>query len=211
MDFAPANQMKPESSSVASLVFAVAMLMVSGLLFTGCAPAIIGVGTAAVAASSTEKGLSTSVTDSVIFTKIQDRFLQEDASLPTVVDVTVNDAAVLLTGKVKTPEEKVLATKLAWEVRGVREVVNELQVTDNSSIKDMAKDLAASAQLRGKLIADSSISSLNFSIDVVNGIVYLSGVAADAEEMNRVVSHARELRFAQQVVNYITLRSDQRD
>jgi len=211
MDFAPANQMKPESSSVASLVFAVAMLMVSGLLFTGCAPAIIGVGTAAVAASSTEKGLSTSVTDSVIFTKIQDRFLQEDASLPTVVDVTVNDAAVLLTGKVKTPEERVLATKLAWEVRGVREVVNELQVTDNSSIKDMAKDLAASAQLRGKLIADSSISSLNFSIDVVNGTVYLSGVAADAEEMNRVVSHARELRFAQQVVNYITLRSDQRD
>ncbi len=55
------------------------------------------------------------------------------------------------------------------------------------------------------------MSSLNFSIDVVNGTVYLSGVAADAEEMNRVVSHARELRFAQQVVNYITLRSDQRE
>ena len=211
MDFAPASQIKPASSSVTSLAVAVVMLVVSGLLFSGCAPAIIGVGTAAVAASSTEKGLSTSVSDSVIFTKIQDRYLQEDASLPTVVDVTVNDGAVLLTGKVKTPEEKVLATKLAWEVRGVSEVVNELQITDTSSIKDMAKDLAASAQLRGKLIADSSVSSLNFSIDVVNGTVYLSGVAADAEEMNRVVSHARELRFAQQVVNYITLRSDQRD
>ena len=60
-------------------------------------------------------------------------------------------------------------------------------------------------------IADNSVSSLNFSIDVVNGTVYMSGVAADAEEMNRVVSHARELRFAQQVVNYITLRTDQRD
>ena len=122
-----------------------------------------------------------------------------------------SDGAVLLTGKVKTPEEKVLATKLTWEVRGVREVVNEIQVIDKSSIKDIAKDLAASAQLRGKLIADNSVSSLNFSIDVVNGTVYLSGVAADAEEMNRVVSHARELRFAQQVVNYITLRTDQRD
>ena len=96
-------------------------------------------------------------------------------------------------------------------MRGVREVVNEIQVIDKSSIKDIAKDLAASAQLRGKLIADNSVSSLNFSIDVVNGTVYLSGVAADAEEMNRVVSHARELRFAQQVVNYITLRIDQRD
>ena len=211
MDFAPASQMKAASLLPARLAVAIAMLVMSGLVFSGCAPAILGVGTAAVAASSTEKGLSTSVSDGVIFTKIQDRFLQTDASLPTVVDVTVNDGAVLLTGKVKTPEEKVLATKLTWEVRGVREVVNEIQVTDTSSIKDMAKDLAASAQLRGKLIADSNVSSLNFSIDVVNGTVYLSGVAADAEEMNRVVSHARELRFAQQVVNYITLRSDQRD
>ena len=199
------------SRSVTSLVMAIAMLVLGGLLFSGCAPAVIGVGTAAVAASSTEKGLSTSVADGLIFTKIQDNFLQTDASLPTVVDVTVNDGAVLLTGKVKTPEEKVLATKLTWEVRGVREVVNEIQVIDKSSIKDIAKDLAASAQLRGKLIADDSVSSLNFSIDVVNGTVYLSGVAADAEEMNRVVSHARELRFAQQVVNYITLRTDQRD
>ena len=197
--------------SSTSLAMAVAMLVLGGLLFSGCAPAVIGVGTAAVAASSTEKGLSTSVSDGVIFTKIQDNFLQTDASLPTVVDVTVNDGAVLLTGKVKTPEEKVLATKLTWEIRGVREVVNELQITDKSSIKDIAKDLAASAQLRGKLIADGSVSSLNFSIDVVNGTVYLSGVAADAEEMNRVVGHARELRFVQQVVNYITLRSDQRD
>ena len=199
------------SRSVTSLVMAIAMLVLGGLLFSGCAPAVIGVGTAAVAASSTEKGLSTSVADGLIFTKIQDNFLQTDASLPTMVDVTVNDGAVLLTGKVKTPEEKVLATKLTWEVRGVREVVNEIQVIDKSSIKDIAKDLAASAQLRGKLIADNSLSSLNFSIDVVNGTVYLSGVAADAEEMNRVVSHARELRFAQQVVNYITLRTDQRD
>ena len=199
------------SRSVTSLVMAIAMLVLGGLLFSGCAPAVIGVGTAAVAASSTEKGLSTSVADGLIFTKIHDNFLQTDASLPTVVDVTVNDGAVLLTGKVKTPEEKVLATKLTWEVRGVREVVNEIQVIDKSSIKDIAKDLAASAQLRGKLIADNSVSSLNFSIDVVNGTVYLSGVAADAEEMNRVVSHARELRFAQQVVNYITLRTDQRD
>ena len=199
------------SRSVTSLVMAIAMLVLGGLLFSGCAPAMIGVGTAAVAASSTEKGLSTSVADGLIFTKFQDNFLQTDASLPTVVDVTVNDGAVLLTGKVKTPEEKVLATKLTWEVRGVREVVNEIQVIDKSSIKDIAKDLAASAQLRGKLIADNSVSSLNFSIDVVNGTVYLSGVAADAEEMNRVVSHARELRFAQQVVNYITLRTDQRD
>ena len=211
MESATIHNHQLPSRSVTSLVMAIAMLVLGGLLFSGCAPAVVGVGTAAVAASSTEKGITTSVSDGLVFTKIQDNFLKTDATLVQFVDVNVNDGAVLLTGKVKTPEEKVLATKLTWEVRGVREVVNEIQVTDKSSIKDVAKDLAASAQLRGKLIADNSLSSLNFSIDVVNGTVYLSGVAADAEEMNRVVSHARELRFAQQVVNYITLRTDQRD
>ena len=70
------------SRSVTSLVMAIAMLVLGGLLFSGCAPAVVGVGTAAVAASSTEKGLSTSVADGLIFTKIQDNFLQTDASLP---------------------------------------------------------------------------------------------------------------------------------
>ena len=147
----------------------------------------------------------------MIFAKLHDKFIHTDASLSTAVDVTVNDGAVLLTGKVKTPEQKVLSTKLAWEIKGVREVVNEIQVTDQSSIKDIAKDLAASAQLRGKLIADNDISSLNYSIDVVNGTVYLSGVATNSNEMNRVVAHAQELRFAQQVVNYIIIETDKRD
>ena len=187
------------------------VLLLCALALSGCAGAVVGVSTAAVAASTTEKGFSTSVSDGMIFAKLKDRFIQQNASLLTSADVSVNDGAVLFTGKVKTPEDKIQATRLAWEIKGVREVVNELQVTDTSSIKDIAKDLAASATLRGKMIADEDISSLNFSIDVVNGIVYLSGVASSPEEMNKVVSYAENLRFVQEVVNYIILAKDQRD
>ena len=185
-------------------------ILLASVSLSGCASAIIGVGTAAVAASTTEKGFSTSVADTQIRAKLTERFFKSNFSLVTAVDISVNDGAVLLTGQVKTPEEKILATKLTWEVRGVREVVNELQITDSSSIKDIAKDLAASATLRTKLITDGDISSLNFSIDVVNGTVYLSGVAASADEMNRVVAHARDVRYTRQVVNYIILQTDKR-
>ena len=188
----------------------VGVLLLCALALSGCAGAVVGVGTAAVAASTTEKGFSTSVSDGVIFAKLQDRFIQQNASLLTSADVSVNDGAVLFTGKVKTPEDKIQATRFAWEIKGVREVVNELQVTDTSSIKDIAKDLAASATLRGKMIADKDISSLNFSVDVVNGIVYVSGVASTPEEMDKVINHAENLRFAQKVVNYIILEQDQR-
>jgi osmotically-inducible protein OsmY len=184
------------------------LLATNGL--SGCATAVLGVGTAAVAASTTEKGLTTSVNDAAIVTKIKDRFIQSNFSLVTAVDVSVNDGSVLMTGKVKTPEEKVQATRIAWEIKGVREVVNELQVSDTSSLKDLAKDLAASATLRGKLIADGDILSLNFNIDVVNGTIYLSGIAADAAEMNRVVAHAQEVRFTRKIVNYIMLSTDKR-
>ncbi len=187
------------------------LLAVSALSLSGCVGAAVGIGTAAVAASSTEKGLSTSVSDGVIEAKLTDKFIQTDTSLVTSIEKSVNNGSVLLTGKVKKIDQKVLATRLAWEIKGVREVINEVQVTEGAIIKDAAKDLAASAQLRAALIGDKDVSSLNYSIDVVNGIVYLSGVAADEQEKERVIAHAQELRFAKEVVNYIILETDKRD
>ena len=83
-------------------------------------------------------------------------------------------------------------------------------MNDKSTLKDLAKALAAAAQLRAKLITDTDISSINFSVEVVNGTVFLAGIASNEEEMQAVVNHARSLRFAQEVVNYITINDDDR-
>lgn len=193
-----------------SFIFSTFFLISSALALSGCVNAAIGIGTAAVAASTTEKGLSTSVSDSVIQAKLSDSFIQTSQSLFLNVETSVNNGSVLLTGKLKTQDEKITATRLSWEIKGVREVINEIQLSGTSSLKSSAKDLAASAQLRAALIRDPEISSLNFSIDVVNGVVYLSGVAENEQERERVVAHAQELRFAKQVVSYIILAYDRR-
>ena len=176
-----------------SFIFSTFFLISSALALSGCVNAAIGIGTAAVAASTTEKGLSTSVSDSVIQAKLSDSFIQTSQSLFLNVETSVNNGSVLLTGKLKTQDEKITATRLSWEIKGVREVINEIQLSGTSSLKSSAKDLAASAQLRAALIRDPEISSLNFSIDVVNGVVYLSGVAENEQERERVVAHAQEL------------------
>ncbi|MGC6516966.1 MAG: BON domain-containing protein [Candidatus Puniceispirillaceae bacterium] len=188
-----------------------AIMLSLSLALSACAPALVGVGTAAVAASSTEKGFSTSVADGVIKTKLSDRYLRTDVDLVQGVTISVNEGAVILTGTVATQEKKILATKLAWEIKGVREVVNEVTVSDNVSLKNRAKDFAAAAQLRLKIIGDGEVSSLNYSIDVVDGVVYLSGVAESEAERARVVALAQELPFAKKVVDYIVLSSDRRD
>ena len=187
------------------------MLFLSSFALTSCIETAVGLGTAAVAASTTEKGFSTSVSDTVIEAKLTDKFIQNDASFVTGVKSSVNDGAVLMTGKLDTQDQKILATRLAWEIKGVKEVINEIQLVSDKSVKATAKDLAASAQLRAALIGDQEISSLNYSIDVVNGIVYLSGVAANENERERVITHAQALRFAKKVVNYIILSTDKRD
>ena len=188
-----------------------ALMLSFCLALSACAPALVGVGTAAVAASSTEKGFSTSVSDGVIRTKLADKYLRTDVDLVQAVSISVNEGAVLLTGSVQTQDKKINASRLAWEIKGVREVVNELNVTQNTSLKNKAKDFAAAAQLRLKIIGDGEVSSLNYSIDVVDGVVYLSGVAETQEERARVVALAQELPFAKKVVDYIILSSDRRD
>ena len=187
------------------------MLLLSSFALTSCIETAVGLGTAAVAASTTEKGFSTSVSDTVIAAKLTDKFVQNDASFVTGVESSVSNGSVLMTGKLDTQDQKILATRLAWEIKGVKEVINEIQLVSDKSIKTTAKDLAASAQLRAALIGDQEISSLNYSIDVVNGIVYLSGVAENEKERERVITHAQTLRFAKKVVNYIILSTDKRD
>jgi len=197
-----------QSSSLG--IYSLCLLCVMAIGLSGCVGAVAGVGAAAVAAGTTEKGLSTSISDSVISTKISESYFQDDVNLFSAVNVDVNQGSVLLTGAVIKPEDAVKAVQMAWQVHGVIEVINELDIQDKSSIKDQAKDIASQAQLRGRLITDLDISSLNFSIDVVNGVVYLSGIAGSEEEMNRVVAHAQDLRFGTTVVNYIRINEDDR-
>ena len=205
--------MSPKASTLFSVKSVMLQLIVVllGLSLSGCVGAVAGVGAAAVAAGNTEKGLGTSISDGVIRVKLADRFIQTNTALFTNVSVAVNDGSVLLTGAVELPEHKVEATQLAWQTRGVIEVINEIEVSDKSSIKDIAKDLTAAAQLRAKLIAEQGVSSINFSVDVVNGTVFLTGIASSEEEMNTVVALARELRFATNVVNYIRISDDDRE
>lgn len=187
------------------------LLIIAAFGLNGCAGALVGVSTAAIAASSTEKGFSTAVSDTVIKTKTADLYLQKDVDLFEAVSISVNDGSVLLTGNIETFEKKLLATQLAWEVNGVREVINEVSVAEGKGIKDIAKDLAAAAELRAKLITDGDVSSLNYTIDVVNGTVYLSGIARSDAEREKVITHARGLRYAKKVIDYTVLSRDTRD
>jgi len=187
------------------------ILAIVAAQLSGCAGAILAGGAAAIGASSTEKGFATSINDTSISLKIRDKFVQTDIDLVEGISIQVDNGNILLVGRVENQELKVKASKLAWEVRGVRSVINEIEIAEKVSLKDRAKDAAASANLRRLLISDMNVNSLNYSIEVVSGTIYLTGIAKDKAERDRVIEHARNLLYVTRVENYVILQDDPRD
>ena len=180
------------------------------LFLQSCAPMVGTVGMISLGAASKEKGLGTSINDNIIKTKISNLIYKYNKNLIADTKVFVNNGSVLFTGKLNNPKDKIEFTKLAWNIRGVKEVNNEIQVTDTTSIKNIARDIASLGEIRARIMSDKSINSINFSIDVVNDKAYISGVATNELEINLVKNHASSARFVKEVYNYIILNKDTR-
>ena len=179
-------------------------------VFQSCAPIVGTVGMFSLGAASKEKGIGTALSDTIIKTKISNLIFKKDPSLIADTKITVNNGSVLFTGKVNKPDTRIQFTKIAWSVKGVNEVNNEIQISNTSSLRNVARDISSMGEIRARIMTDKKINSINFSIDVVNDIAYLSGVASNVEEMSLVKAHASSARFIKEVYNYITLTDDTR-
>ena len=179
-------------------------------LTQSCGPVIGGLGAVAIGSAAKEKGLGTSINDNVINVEILNSLYKWDNKIGKDLKISVNDGAVLITGKVSKAEQKIKITQIIWNVKGVNEVINKIQVTDVSNIKNIAKDLAAVGEIRARILTHPKINSLNFTIDVVNGIAYLSGISSNEEEINLVTNIAKQSRFVTEVYNYIKINSEKR-
>tara|TARA_B110001450_G_scaffold240732_1_gene249704 strand:+ start:53 stop:628 length:576 start_codon:yes stop_codon:yes gene_type:complete len=188
------------------------LLLISLFLFVfqSCAPLVGTVGMVSLGAATKEKGIATTLSDNIIKTKISNLVFKENPDLIADTKVFINNGSVLFTGKVNNPDNKILFTKIAWSIKGVKEVINEIQIIDTSSIKNIARDIASLGEIRARIMSDKMINSLNFSIDVVNDKAYLSGIATNLDEIRLVKAHASSARFIKEVYNYIILTDDMR-
>lgn len=181
------------------------LFVLAGLALStaGCASLVVGGAATAGVAAAQERGLDGAARDTVIRAKINDLWFRHDVEMFRKLGLTVNEGRVLVTGRATTPEMRLDAVRLAWQVDGVTEVINEIEVDDKSGIQDAARDTWIATQLRGKLMFDREISSINYTIDTVNGVIYLMGSARNQAELDRVTGHARSLPHVKRVVSYV--------
>lgn len=178
---------------------------VLALPVSGCSPVgmAAGVGASAGIAAAQEGGLSAAVDDARIQIAINDLWFKYDVETFRKLDLTINQGRVLITGVVQDPEDRVEAVRLAWQPKGVKQVINEIQIAESEGLIGYAKDTWITTRLRTAITFDREVLSINYSIDTVRGTVYLMGFAQNRAELNRVIETARTINGVNGVVSYV--------
>lgn len=188
------------------------MLALAALATASCSPIGMAVGAGAVAARSViqERTTQDALTDTEIQLGLNNRLLNHSGSLFSDVSTSVVEGRVLLTGSVPTRSEKIAATDLAWKTPGVASVADELVVSEDSDARAYAEDVWISNQLRFALLTEADVSAVNYSIQTVDGVVHITGLARSKPELARVLDLASRTEGVEKVVSHVLTIDDPR-
>ena len=180
-------------------------------ILTGC----VGVGSKGIFGTGVSVALDprtvgTQIDDSIMEKSISAKILARDKKYLISVKTKVLDGRIFITGKVDSPEEKLLITKLAWETKGARSVRNDIKIKEEFNFKQSAKDVLITSQLRTALIINKNIKATNYQIDTYKKKIYIYGIALTSEEKDLVISEAQEILDVEDVIASIILVEDLR-
>ena len=172
---------------------------------TGCVGMIIGGAATAGVAAYQERGIKGVAADTETATRVRAKILEADNQLFSDVGVEVYEGRVLLTGRVPSEEKRAEAVKISWSVVNVKDVINEVTVSENPLL-DLANDTWITTKLKSKMTFDKDILAINYSIETVGAVIYLIGIAQNKAELQRVLNHARSIDYVKRVVNHVRIK-----
>ena len=181
------------------------------LALSGCvgtaSKGIFGTG---VSVAFDPRSVGTQIDDSIMQKNLTAKMLLKDKNYLLSVSTKVLDGRIFLTGKVENPEEKLQLTKLAWEIRGVRSVKNDIKIKEEFNFKQSAKDILITSQLRTALIFNKNIKASNYQIDTYKKKIFVYGISTNDDEKKEVIKEAKEILDVEEVVASILLVEDLR-
>ena len=94
---------------------------------------------------------------------------------------------------------------MAWETKGTRSVQSTVSIKGNKNFKNTAKDILITSQLRTALIFNKLTKATNYTLDTINGKIYIFGIAMTKDEKEKVISEANEIHGVKEVIPSIYL------
>lgn len=138
--------------------------------------------------------------------KIRGRLLVMANVNATTTLVTVQDGIATLGGTAANPVEKELAGRYAGEIAGVKSVQNNIVVNNQPVFTARVDDASITSQVKLALLGHKSTSALKATIITNDGVVHVTGEAANDAEKSLVTQLAQDIRGTTSVANAMTIK-----
>jgi hyperosmotically inducible protein len=156
------------------------------------------------------------ISDATVTSSVKGLLMTDRMINASQIGVETQQGIVILNGIVPSPEQRLRAELLARDVHGVRQVVNNLQVTTlppspplppSSSVSPpLPNDPMITATVKDRLTMDRTANLARVRVDTTEGTVYLNGVVPSPDHKTRAEQIARDVRGVNQVVNNLQVQ-----
>tara|TARA_B100000686_G_C16699745_1_gene922643 strand:+ start:600 stop:1220 length:621 start_codon:yes stop_codon:yes gene_type:complete len=197
-----------EPSSIPNTLIAIVVVGLLGHSLQGCSPAgtFLGAGARTGLALAEDRPMEEIWGDTRLKVTINKKLLETSFNETFwSLNTTIFEGRVLITGNVKNAALRDQLSQIVWEVNGVREVLNEVEIRETNNVTQMARDKFMQTSLQARMLGDKVISDINYKIIAHNSVLYVIGIAQNQAELEKVVAHARAIRYVRRFVNYIWL------
>ena len=174
----------------------------------GCSPAgiLAGGGSATMVVAEGDRSLGTVVDDATIKLNLSAKFLKSENKLFLDVNSNVTEGRVLLTGLVDTQEIRIEAVRKVWEISGVKEVINEIEVGDKTTLKEYMNDLWINTQVKSLAARTIGLRSFSYNFETIKGKVYIAGITSRPEQLQAIVESTKTIKGVNEIVNYVVIK-----
>ena len=153
-----------------------------------------------------DRSLGTVVDDATIKLNISGKFLTSDKDLFLNIDTRVIEGRVLLTGIVENQEIRIEAIKKVWEVKGVQEVINEIEIGDKPTFKEFANDLWITTQIKTLAAKNIGLRFVSYNFETIKGKVYIAGITSRPDQLEILINSIKTIKGVEEIVNYVVIK-----
>ena len=112
----------------------------------------------------------------------------------------------MLTGLVDNQEIRIDAVRRVWEVNGVNEVVNEIQIGNRASLKEYAQDVWITTQVKGLAAKTLGLRSIGYNFETIQGKVYIAGITKRPSQLEELIEATKTIKGVTEIINYVIVK-----
>ena len=90
-----------------------------------------------------------------------------------------------------------------WEVGGVKEVINEIQVGDKTTLKEYANDLWINTQVKSLAAKNIGLRVISYNFETIKGKVYIAGITSRPDQLETIIRGTKTIKGVKEIVNYV--------